>query len=561
MSDLRFKGRALVSMVRGVAEARRRFDPGSGRFLEKDGGWAVTNQNVIYPMAVLCASDRAGLAGGADVLRMAARGGDALADWQNPDGSWEFVKVDGSRWGPFHMPWPLYYWLEAWALLGARLGAARHRRWEAGLRRGYAGVLGIYRDGFHVHNIPAWHAMGLVRAGQLLGVPGWIRAGTGFIRQVARGMHSDGYWPEGGGPTTAYNDLYVHALGLYHAFTGDRSVLAALRRATAFRRLFTYPGGQAVETVDGRVPYHAGAGICGLPGFCLFPEGRGLAGLLLEKALPRGRKGSLDEGLVLGLASAWQFAEEGSAEEPPQKRKAFVQIHPGDSRGGRALVRRRAPWFVCLSGYLTPRMERAGVALNRWIMDRQQHVSVWHDRLGLILGGGNSRGQAERSSFAVWDGGACRHVADEAKLSAGRGTDSIDLLYGQVRCRLEVRPLDARRLELRVSAKGPRRAEVVAGLLVRPPAGARLSTSRRRKPEPLDPRRSLDRSWPERGRGGWLRAGVLTVRVPPGARLNWPQYPFNPYAIDGAAPKEQAVAHLRVKFTPGGAARRFVIEV
>ena len=560
MRELKFKPRALACLARGVAAARRRFDPATGRFLEKDGGWAVTNQNVIYPLAAVCAADGSGRHGRdrAGLLRLAARGGDALCDWQNPDGSWEFVKVDGSRWGPFHMPWPLYYWLEAWALLGARLGAARRRRWAAGLRRGYAGVLGLYRKGFHVHNIPAWHAMGLVRAGALLGEPRWVRAGTGFIGQVVREMHPDGYWPEGGGPTTAYNSLYVHALGLHHAFTGDRSVLAALRRSTAFHRLFTYPGGQAVETVDGRVQYHEHAGLCGLPGFCLFPEGRGLAGLLLEEALPGGRKGSLDP----MLASAWQFAAEGPAEAPPQKRPVFVQVHPAGGRGGRALVRRRAPWFVCLSGYLTPAKERAGVALNRWIMDRQQHVSVWHDRLGLVLGGGNSRGQPERSSFAVWAGGTCRHVADSAELSAGRrGADAIELLYGPVRCRLEVRPLDARRLELRVSAKGPRGAEALAGLLVRPPAGAKLATSRRRTPEALDPRRSLERSWPETGRGGWLRAGALTVRVPPGARLSWPQYPFNPYAIDGAAPKEQAAAHLRVKLVPGGATKRFVLEV
>ncbi len=559
MSELKFKDRALTCMARGVAAARRRFDPATGRFLEKDGGWAVTNQNVIYPLAVLCAADSAGKAGGASALRMAARGGDALADWQNPDGSWEFIKVDGSRWGPFHMPWPLYYWLEAWALLGPKLGAARRRRWELTLRRGYAGVLALYRKGFHVHNIPAWHAMGLVRAGQLFGVSKWVRAGTGFMRQVVREMHPDGYWPEGGGPTTLYNGLYVHALGLYHAFTGDRGVLPALARATAFHRLFTYPGGQPVETVDGRVQYHAHGALWGLPGFCLFPEGRGLAGMLLAGALGGGGQGRLDP----LLASAWQFAPEGPAGEPPQKRKAFVEVHPGGSRGGRALVRRLGPWYVCLSGYLTPKKERAGVAFNRWIMDRQQHVSVWHDRLGLVVGGGNSRGQPERSTFAVWAGGACRHVAGAARVSpgGGRSADAIELDYGKVRCRLAVRALDARRLELRFSARGARGAEVIAGLLLRPPAGTKLTTSRVKKPEALDPRRELGRSWPADGRGGWLKAGALAVRVPAGAILRWPQYPFNPYAIDGAAPKEQAAAHLRVKLTPGGAAVRFVIEV
>ena len=49
------------------------------------------------------------------------------------------------------------------------------------------------------------------------------------------------------------------------------------------------------------------------------------------------------------------------------------------------MVRREGPWFICLSGYTAP------VPQSRWIQDRQNLVSLYHDKAGLILGGGSDR--------------------------------------------------------------------------------------------------------------------------------------------------------------------------
>jgi hypothetical protein len=226
-------------------------------------------------------------------------------------------------------------------------------------------------------------------------------------------------------------------------------------------------------------------------------------------------------------------------------------------------VRRRGPWFVCLSGYLTPRKERAANALNRWYMDRQQHLSLWHEDLGLVVGGGNSKFQPDRSTFAVWSGGHCRHEADSARLSKGaKSGDRIRLRYGRQACSLTVRAVSPRRAELTFSAPRVGDREVLAGFLLRVVPGRKMRTSRKPRPVKIVATEQVTRNWPEAERGPrWLEAGDLRVTMPPGAFLYWPQYPFHPYAIDGAAPAGDAAARIGVALRKGRTRAKFVIEV
>ena len=46
---------------------------------------------------------------------------------------------------------------------------------------------------------------------------------------------------------------------------------------------------------------------------------------------------------------------------------------------------RHGPWFLCALAYTAP------VANSRWYQDRQNLVSIYHDKTGLILGGGNTK--------------------------------------------------------------------------------------------------------------------------------------------------------------------------
>jgi hypothetical protein len=550
----------LKFMANGVKDAKKRFDPRTGRFLTDDGGWSVTSQDIIWPLAALyTAKGRGRYSGDKSLLKLCARGGDALCDWMNPDGSFVFIKVDGSTWGDIYMCWTMYHWLEAYILLEPHLDPARRRRWAKYLRRTFGGVADRYRQaGFQVHNIPAWHAMGMILAAKVFNEPRWAEEGLGYIRQVAGHQHVDGYWPEGGGPTTIYNMVYVHAMGICHLLTGDRVALRALERAIAFHGHFTYPDGSGVETVDGRVKYHAGAGPMGLVGLSLTPDGRGLLELLLENIIKKGSKGGLNP----HLATLWKYLQDGPAVAPLQKSANVVSTHP-PGKWPRGLVRRKGPWFVCLSGYLTPKKERAGNSRSRWLMDRQQHVSLWHEDLGLLVGGGNSKFQPDRSTFAVWQGGHCRHEADSADLSkSAKSGDSITLRYGGQLCRLSVRVLNSRKVELAFSAPDIGDREVQAGFLLRFVSGWKLRTSRQPDPAEILPNQQVICRWPRKDRGArWFETDRYRVSVPTEACVYWPQYPFNPYAIDGAAPAASAVAHVGVQLKRGRSRAKFVIEV
>jgi len=539
----------LEYLARGVGASRECFDPDTGRFLAANGGWAVTNQDRIFPLALLYTTPGTPYHADADILALALRGGDALRDWQDEQGRFEFIKIDGSRWGKTYMCWPMYHWLEAYGLLRDEMDAPRRRRWEQGLRLCFAGTARMYEKSLRLHNIPCWHGMGLVRAGELLGEPSWTRIGTDLIQAHAAAQNGEGYWPEGGGPTTLYNLLYVHAIGLYYWFTADESVLPCLERALQFHLKFTYPDGSIVETVDGRVKYRPGCSTSGWPGFLPFAQGRRLVGYLLEQLTRDGAGGELDP----RLAAVHRYLPDEPEEPIDLERRCYVAVHHG-----RALVRRSGPWFYCLSGYLTPTECIAPNARTRWRMDRQNYLGVWHERLGLVIGGGNSKHQPKFSTFEVIRGRVLHHQADRAELVSTEGRDTLSLAYGPVRCELSV-AVEGEALELRFSVPeatdGPDR--ILAGFTIPLLDGKEVQASYAEGPEVLSARTEFGLGWPEDlpPQRRWVRIGPLRIDLPGGAHLEWPVYPFNPYAIDGSAPAEQAVATVSFPLQAGGEAK------
>src|SRR5438270_6622014 len=110
-----------------------------------------------------------------------------------------------------------------------------------------------------------------------------------------------------------------------------------------------------------------------------------------------------------------------------------------------AMTRRAGAWFTCLSAYHTC------VSDSRWIQDRQNLVSLFHEKTGLIIGGGNTKLQPLFSTFTVGDvhllsykpgdenpnflpPGELVHAPTDAKLSAD--ASALELNYGGVKCRV-----------------------------------------------------------------------------------------------------------------------------
>jgi hypothetical protein len=528
-----------------------RFDEETGRFLT-GGGWAVTNQDIVYPLALLYVTrDPANpYYGDERVLGYALRGADAWRDFQYPDGRVEFIKIDGSTWGPTYMPWSMYHWLETYALLRGRLDAPRRARWEEGLTLAYTGIAREL-DEARVHNIPTWNGMALYRAGQIFGRPEWLERGRRTIEQAVEAQTPQGYWREHHGPTTSYNLVYVHAIGLYYEFSGDERVLPCLERGTQFHIRYTYPDGRLVETIDGRVKYHDIVPDSAHAAFSLFPQGRRYVRLLVENMLkarqqraePRvsyavtsgsARAVRAEYGLSARLASAYTYYHAGPEELIPQDTRDYL-IHDE----GHALLRRAGGWFYCLSGIVTPPVD------SRWGQDRQNFCSVWHEGTGLVVGGGNSREQPEWSTFVVGAEPSAVYLPETGTLRPGEAADAVVLTYAGHDCTLEVSVCGESCLRLRFHAPEgvPARGQVLFKLNAEHPlrtgAGQELALGMERI------------VLSDQGAGGWVSHRGWRARLPAGSTWTWPSLPFNPYTKDGAAPLDEGAAVLSVPLGTG----------
>lgn len=535
--DLTYKDRAIKDLALCVPTILGTFDTKTGHL--GTGIWICTDQNMMYPLAVAYATEHADnpYYKSSQLLEVITKAGDALIEDADDRGMWVFRKKDGSTWGNIWMPWTYSRWIRTFALVRDDMPAERRQAWHDALTLGYSGISRSALGG--VHNIPTHHAMGLYIAGKTLERPEWRRQAGDFMMKVVAAQSEGGYWSEGNGPVVAYNFVYVDALGTYYAASGDERVLPSLEKAARFHRYFTYPNGCSVETVDQRNPYHDTLAL-GNVGFTLTPIGRAY----LKNQWAQ-QKGALDADLI---ASLILYGKEGPAAESASE-DTFILSEGGADR---AAVVREGPWFVCLSAYTAP------VVKSRWIQDRQNLVSIYHDRLGLILGGGNTKLQPGWSNFTVGDTsllkhsrgdenpdfsptGELFHVPSAARLAAAPAR-GLELTYGPATCRVEVRILDDRKLEYQLESTAKSGQPIAAHLTLLPRLRKPLETSAGTKTvlgeDPLE-------LTAEQVGGSVTHAGCR-IHLPATATLHWPALPHNPYRKDGRAGAGEGRIEIRI---------------
>ncbi len=549
--DWKFKSEFWPELVRAVPEMLRSQDSKSGRF--GSGIWIVNDQHPIFPLATAWALPHPSNPHyhSEAVLAAVMAGGDALIDDQDEKGMWEFRKKDGSTWGKIYQPWTYTRWIRAFGLVHDGMPPERKRRWEKALTLGYEGISRTALD--RIHNIPAHHAMGLYHAGKLLNRPEWCEQARAFLARICASQNPGGYWPEHSGPAVSYNFVYSDAVGVYYAMSGDKTVLAALQRAAGFHAAFTYPDGSRVETIDGRNPYHEGVEI-GTAGFTFSPGGRTLLLNQWRRMLASG--GTLDAD---DAASLILYGQEGPVDWKPEEADSRFVLGNGD-----AVAHRRTPWFVCLSAFHQP------VTENRWGQDRQNLVSLFHNRTGLILGGGNTKLQPLWSSFSAGDISllfhrpgdtepkftpppGLQHVPTRATLLAGR--DALELEYGDERCRVAVDIGDTGVARLTYQTEGASGSSVEAHVTLIPHMGKAWETASGKRgilgesPFRLGPGEA----------GAWLSHHGWRISLPSSASIVWPALPHNPYRKDGSATAEEGRIVVVLPFT--GSVRRHELTV
>jgi hypothetical protein len=534
----------LLEAGAAMVEARLNAQPDATlKSLEADSGWRHFPYAILAP-AVLYAKQHSKNPHYHDrrMLDLALRIGDLLAT-EHERGAFS-PRGDSD--------WDTYLWLEAWRMLGPDLGEARRARWRRCLEENVVLVLpdAAERVDFPWYNSPytgtspnhyALYAANLLLGGRLFGKKDWEALGSKILHRFSTiEQTEDGYWGEHSrsGPTIGYNHLTLSAIALYWEYKRDPAALAALRRATDFHKYFTWPNGTPVENVNDR-NRHWGVSAWSHYAFSNFPDGRRYAEFLTGFFDPE--KLTIQD---LGrLAQDALYYHDGPKAIIPQEQAAYVRqlkIPAG--------IRKTSPWIVALSGIVDTQ------AINsQFYLDRQAHLGVYHERLGLIISGANSKRQPELATFSETLLGQVVRLPLSTRLQMSSKQDRLSLGFNTFFCDLYVPPPTADALSFRfvISGRGAPAEDPRLTLQLCLKAGEKLETGAGRKIQLNGNRVELQSA----DLGGWIRHHGWTLDVDPSAQLIWPIYPHNPYANAPETNIEYAVAALsvplRLKSRPG----------
>jgi hypothetical protein len=439
--------------------------------------------------------------------------------------------------------WDTYMWLEAYRLLQPELGAERRARWRKAILENAAPFYkpALERQNFPWYNVPyigtspnhyAQWATLLMLSGRVFGKADWLELGNKILHRFsAVEQNPDGYWGEYSrrGPTTGYDYVTMTQIALYWEYSHDPAALKALRRSTDFHKYFTYLDGTPVDVINNRNRYWS-VEAWGQFGFSHFPDGRRydefLTGFFKPGHLTMDELGRLSQDAL--------YYHSGPAAPIPQDMKDYSsRLHVP------AGIRKTGPWEVGLSGIIEPPAVR-----NQFFIDRQSSLSVFNQRLGLIISGANSKRQPELATFTESFGGRTYTMPVSSRLQMGNDVDRLSLAYNTFFGDLYVPtpPGDSVTFRFEITGKGRPPDEANLNLQLVMKSGQVLETGAGKKI--VLGSDSIDLGPDDIG--GWIRHHGWTLKVDPVARLTWPVYPYNPYANGPEKTLEHAVGRLTV---------------
>ncbi len=454
------------------------------------------------------------------------------------------LETDGKDWQDvLASEWDLCLWIETYKLLGPDLGNDRRERWKHAIEKHvapYAADAALRVDfpyyatpyiGTSPNHFSSWAAI-LVIAGQTFDRKDWSVLGARILHRFAvEEQAPDGYWGEQSrsGPTTGYNQVTTNQMALYWEYTHDPAALQALRKATDFHKYFTYPDGKPVETINDR-NRHWSVNLWGHFGFSNFPDGRRLAEFLTSFY----REDDLTMDDVCRLSENLLYYHEGPTAPIPLDAPRYQ--HEMTIPAG---IRKTGPWVVGLSGVMSTQ-----AVTQQYYLDRQAHVSVFHEKTGLIITGANSKRQPELATFFETLQGQTIHLPISTRLQMGDREDRLALAYNTFFSELHVPAPAEKELVLRfvITGRGEPADVTQLNLQLVLKQGETLETATGKKY--VLGRERIELS-PE-DIGGSIRHHGWTMKVDPTARMIWPFFPYNPYADGPETTLEQAVAVLSV---------------
>jgi len=526
----------LYDAVPGILDSQK----ANGQFGTEP--WIPADQNVLLPLSAAWELPDSPYFRDDRVLESIVRGGNALINQQDADGAWTNRKKEGSTWGQHHTPWTYSRWIRAYHLIRAAVDEPSRKRWDEALLLGFEAISKAYFT--RMHNQPAHFAMALYCAGEVFGRAEWKKQSAEFMARVADDQTPHGWWAEHGGPVVSYNFVYMEALGTYFGMSGDEYVLDALDRGARYHANFTYPDGSVVETADGRNPYQRDIRLRG-PGFSHTAIGRGYQARQHALFRKTGKLFSADY-----AAHELLYGGEGPTEETTAERHRHV-YRMGDEVG----ILRHRPWLCCASAIALPPPD------TRWGQDRQNFLSVFHDDIGLILGGGNTKLQPLWSTFTVGNTSLMRHipgdddpdfsprdglvhVPEKATYEVSEHCLNVEMTYGDVGCKVASEVVDETEIHLIYETSGHANLPVEAHVPLFRQTDAVVTLS-------SGISLALDETPFEHTGEDWLEHGGYRLYIPRIARLMWPAMPHNPYRKGGEGTVEEGLLVVAVPFPTG----------
>ncbi|MBQ7393156.1 MAG: hypothetical protein IJV89_02235 [Lentisphaeria bacterium] len=421
----------LKVLVTHAPATLKSFRADSGEFGSKP--WICNDQNVLFWLSVLwdTKSPENPYYRDAKLLQAIAKGGEKLVNEQDVNGMWIFRKKDNSTWGPIHMPWTYTRWIQAYLIVKDHLPPESRAMWEKGLLLGYKHIAPAINKGY-THNIAAYHAAGLYAAGIAFNNDEWKNFAKNFFARLVARQAEDGFWTEHYGPVVGYNMVYLQALGIYYYYSKDPIALEAMAKGNLFHAAVLWKNGSSASVIDERNPYSAGVRI-GTIGFAFTPEGR----WYMDKVTAIQPLHPDNAGHILYMGTP------GETKSPITGNGSFL------SKDKKFSMNTHGVWQWCISAYACKPNH------SRWIMERQNHVEIYHEKFGLFAGGGNTRMQPYYSNFTFGDPDSLQpdYTTEKPKFLpdiplqwyATQGElngNTLDLTYGKNQTAITVTPED-----------------------------------------------------------------------------------------------------------------------
>lgn len=370
----------------------------------------------------------------------------------------------------------------------------------------------------------------IYRAGQVLGKKDLCDYVLPIGRALANSVHPDGYWEEHGdllrqsGPTVSYNYLTHNGMALMREWTGDEAFVKAVDRSGRFHSNFCYPDATILDVLDERVRYSGSSSMWGLFGLSHTPDGRAAAIEHFRSLVKRSRDLTRIGGEMLARLCEnqmyWHAGLIGTAPFVRPDHQAMLSLPGGIVRSG--------AWAIGLCAMRATTPEDPEYKDNGFALDRQKLFSLWHEKLGLVLDGSNSKNQPDNSTFharGAYEVIDYYPIGGEIVERDGEWISraTYKTFIGEAR----LRRIDDKTMRITlkvepVACRGP----FNAGFTLRGLRGAVLQGAGGKRFDLAD----TDLALTGEDLGGSLSVGGVKIDGPAGMQVKWPVSPYNSYA-------------------------------